>query len=79
MQQIPLPLFAMLIFPVDIVSGYTSGIARPQIYGANNWYQHCNWGEGEVDQGSIFLSFQVNIAHFGGLLQNTLWRVVLVL
>ena len=24
-------------------------------------------GEGEVDQGSIFLSFQVNIAHFGDL------------
>ena len=33
-------------------------------------------GRGEVDQGSIFLSFQVNIAHFGGLLQNILWRVV---
>ena len=30
----------MLIFPVDIVSGYTSGIALPQIYGGNNWYQH---------------------------------------
>ena len=69
----------MLIFPVDIVSGYTSGIAWPQIYGENYWYQHCNWGggggEGEVDQGSIFLSFQVNIAHFGSLLQNILWRV----
>ena len=35
-------------------------------------------GRGEVDQGSIFLSFQVNIAHFGGLLQNILWRVVVV-
>ena len=33
-------------------------------------------GEGEVDHGSIFLSFQVNIGHFGGLLQNILWRVV---
>ena len=33
-------------------------------------------GRGEVDQGSIFLSFQVNIAHFGGLLQNISWRVV---
>ena len=33
-------------------------------------------GGGEVDQGSIFLSFQVNIAHSGGLLQNILWRVV---
>ena len=33
-------------------------------------------GRREVDQGSIFLSFQVNIAHFGGLLQNILWRVV---
>ena len=33
-------------------------------------------GRGGVDQGSIFLSFQVNIAHFGGLLQNILWRVV---
>ena len=32
-------------------------------------------GRGEVDQGSIFLSFLVNIAHFGGLLENILWRV----
>ena len=32
-------------------------------------------GGGGVDRGSTFLSFLVNIAHFGGLLQNILWRV----
>ena len=32
-------------------------------------------GRGKVDQGSIVLSFPVNIAHFGGWLQNILWRV----
>ena len=31
-------------------------------------------GRGEVDQEPIFLSFLVNIAHFGGLLQNILER-----
>ena len=38
-----------------------------------------NIGGGGVDQGSIFLSCLVNIAHFGGLLQNILWRVVATL
>ena len=32
-------------------------------------------GRGEVDQGPTVLSFLVNIAQFGGLLQNILWRV----